>query len=279
MEKTFKKIGLAITFSPTGMALLKEAKRLLDLFDSEIVLIHNGEKTKEAEAELNKLIESSGFHESAVSVEWVKGDIANTIMEKAKDTGVDLLLAGALERENFIRYYSGSVARKIMREANCSLLILTTPSEIPASFKKICVSVDYSLNYERTIKAAYNLAMLENAEEMILIREIQAPGLAMTVQDSGSIREVEAQRLEWEKEERDKLAVLITELNLTGLRINTKCLYGKEGYEANKYVENINGDLFVVSAPKRKLKLFDRIFQHDFEFTLKQIPCPVLIIR
>ena len=172
MEKLFKKLGLAITFSPTGKALLKEAKRLRDIFDSQIVLIHNGEKTNDSVTKLNELIESTGFNTSNVSIEWVSGDIANTIMKKAEETNVDLLLAGALEKENFIRYYSGSVARKIMREAHCSVLILTSPSETPIPFKKFCVSVDYSLQSERTIKAAYNFAMLEHADELILIREI-----------------------------------------------------------------------------------------------------------
>ena len=279
METPFKKLGLAITFSPTGKALLNEAKRLCDLFSAEIVLIHNGEKTIEAELKLNELIESTNFNSSYVNVQWVSGNIADTIILKAKELNVDLLLSGALEKESILKYYAGSVARKIMREAECSVLVLTTPSESPKRFKKFCVSVDYSTQSENTIKTAYNFALLEKAEQLILIREIQAPGLAMTVQDSGSIREAEETRHTWEKEEKDKLEMMIKELNLTELEVQTHCLYGKEGYEANKFVENIKGDIYVVSAPKKKLKLFDRIFQHDFEFTLKQIPCPVLIIR
>lgn len=275
----FKKIGLAITFSPTGKALLYEAGRLVKLFAAEIVLIHNGEKTLEAETKLAELIESAGFNFSSVNIEWVKGDIADTIINKAGEKKVDLLLVGALEKENIIKYYSGSVARKIMRQAGCSVLVLTSPSETPVSFKKFCVSVDYSMQSENAIKTAYDLAMLEKAEKLILIREIQAPGLAMTVQDSGSMREVELARQTWAKEEKDKMEMLIKEMNLTEIDIETHCLYGKEGYEANKFVEQINGDIFVVPAPQKKLKLFDRIFQHDFEFTLKQIPCPVLIIR
>ena len=166
-----------------------------------------------------------------------------------------------------------------MREAKCSVLILTMPSEEPKSFKKFCVSVEYTPQSEEAIKIAYNFALLEQADQLFLIREFQAPGLAMTVHDTGSIREAELTRQRWEKEEKDKMQMLVKELNITGINVETVCLYGKEGYEANKYVENINADIFVVSAPQKKLKLFDRIFQHDIEFTLKQLPCPVLIIR
>ena len=44
MASLFKKLGLAITFSPTGKALLKETKRLSEIFNSGLVLIHVGEK-------------------------------------------------------------------------------------------------------------------------------------------------------------------------------------------------------------------------------------------
>lgn len=275
----FTKIGLAITFSPTGKALLFEAKRLCDLFGAEIVFIHNGERTPETESKLTELISSAGYDNSTVSLEWVKGDIADTIIKKAEEKNIDLLLAGALEKENIIRYYSGSVARKIMREAKCSVLILTSPSDNPISFKKFCVSVDYSHQSEDAVKIAYKFAMLEQAEQLLLIKEFQAPGLAMTVHDTGSIREAELTRQKWEKEEIDKMQMLVKELNLTGINVETICLYGKEGYEANKYVEMINADILVVPAPQKKLKLFDRIFQHDLEFIFKQLPCPVLIIR
>lgn len=275
----FTKIGLAITFSPTGKALLFEAKRLCDLFGAEIVFIHNGERTPETESKLMELISSAGYDISKVSLEWVQGDIAGTIIKKSEEKNVDLLLAGALEKENILKYYTGSVARKIMREAKCSVLILTAPSESPKSFKKFCVSVEYSQQSEEAVKIAYNFALLEKAEKLLLIREFQAPGLAMTVHDTGSIREAELTRQKWEKEEKDKIQMLVKELNLTGVSVETVCLYGKEGYEANKYVESVNGDLYVLAAPQRRLKIFDRIFQHDIEFTLKQLPCPVLITR
>lgn len=60
MSIIFKKIGLAITFSPTGKALLKETKRLAEVFNSQLILIHVGDKTAENEKLLNEAIEVSG---------------------------------------------------------------------------------------------------------------------------------------------------------------------------------------------------------------------------
>jgi len=58
MAQIFEKLGLAITFSPTGKALLKETKRLNEVFNSELILIHVGDKTSENEKLLNEVIEN-----------------------------------------------------------------------------------------------------------------------------------------------------------------------------------------------------------------------------
>ncbi|MCX6152146.1 MAG: universal stress protein [Ignavibacteriales bacterium] len=279
MEKIFKCLGLAITFSPTGKALLMEAKRLRDLFDSKIVFIHVGEKNKEKEKQLVELIGDAGFSKDSFQLEWAKGDIANAIVKKCVETNIDLLIAGALEKENFVKYYFGSVARKLMREAPCSLLIYISPSESPKSFKKFSVSVDYTPRCEETIKIAHKFALLDKAKEFILVRDFQAPALAMTVQDAGSTEEAERIRSEWEKEEHDKMNMLVKELNLTGININIVTLFGKEGWEANRFVGAVQSDIFVVSSPEKRLTFLDRIFQHDLEFTIKELPCPLMLIK
>lgn len=275
----FKKIGLAITFSPTGKALLKETKRLSDLFQAEIILIHIGDQSAETEKKLQELIQSTGLNPQNTKVEWESGDVVPTIIKKVNENNIDLLIAGALEKENLLGYYIGSVARRLMREAPCSILILTEPSEIPKGFKNFCVSVDFTALGERTIKAAYEFALLEKAELLTLIKEFQIPGLAMTVYDTGSMRETEKVRKQWEKEEKEKVEILAKELQLHKIPLDIVCLYGKEGYEANKYINKIDGDIYFVSSPQKRWKFVDRLFQHDLEFTIKQLPCSVFIIR
>lgn len=275
----FKRIGLAITFSPSGKALLAEAARLKKLFDAEIVLIHIGAKTPENRSRLNNMITEAGLSIDSVKLIWEAGDAARTIIRKCDDENIDLLVAGALERETGLKYYIGSVARKIMREAPCSVLIMSSPTVDPKPFKKFCVSVDYTSESETAVRIAYKMALLENATDFILIREFQIPGLAITVSDSGSIEDAEENRLTWQKEEEEKLHIFVNELNLQELEVKCVCLFGKQGWEANKFIREINGDILVVPAPKRRMKFLDRIFQHDLEFILKQLPNSLLIIK
>jgi nucleotide-binding universal stress UspA family protein len=275
----FKKIGLAVTFSPNGKALLLEARRLSGLFGAKLVLIHIGEKNPKTEKELLDLIVSSGIDPNTAEIFWKDGEPAKTILKVCDNENVELLIAGALEKEKALKYYISSIARKIMRESKCSVLIKIFPKNPPAPYTRFCVSTEFSPQGEETIIKAHNFAKLENAKDFTLLKEFQVPGLAMTVYDSGSTRETEQNRLNWQIEEDEKLKLYVKELNLTGLEIKTVCLYGKEGYEAGKYVKSVEGDLLVLTGPKDKLKFFDRVFQHDIEFLFENLPCDLLIVK
>jgi len=166
-----------------------------------------------------------------------------------------------------------------MRDVSCSILILTHAYEEPEPFKKICATVQYNPLGEYAVRKGYEFAKLENAEEFILIKEFEIPGLAITISDSGSVQETEEKRIAWQKEEEQKMKLFAKENSITGEQVKTVCLYGKQGWEAGNYVKEKGGDLLVVPSPPKRIKIFDKIFQHDIEFILKQLPCATLIIR
>ncbi|RPI75336.1 MAG: universal stress protein [Ignavibacteriales bacterium] len=279
MISTFKKLGLAITFSPTGKALLKETKRLTELFNSKLVLIHVGEKNSETERNLDEIIHNAEITPDRVEVIWTQGEPANAILNSSKKAGVDLLIAGALEKEKLIKYYIGSVARKIMREASSSSLILTEPSLNPQPFKKFYISTDFSPESERTIKITYEFALLEKAEEFVIISDYNTPGLASTILDSASMDEIQNTKKLWQAEEEENLKLFVKELNLKGLETKTVSLYGKEGWEATNYARQNEADIFAVTAPQKRLKFIDRLFHHELEYSFENLPSNLLIIR
>lgn len=275
----FKKIGLAITFSPTGKALLEEAGRLKNLFKAELILIHAGEKNSDTEKKLHDLVINCGLLLEEVTFVWVDGKPAKVIINSIKQNGIELLIAGALEKEKAIKYYFGSVARKLMREAPCSLLILTSSVNANKQFKKIAVSVDFSSVSENTVVKAHQFAILEKSEKLIVIREIDITGLSASVSSSSSVSDFELFREKLVNEESAKMNMFLSELNLQGIDIEKVCLSGKEGWEAKKFLKDNNVDLFVFTAPIRRLGIFDRVFQHDLEFIFMDIPCDLFIIE
>ncbi|MHB8579513.1 MAG: universal stress protein [Ignavibacteriaceae bacterium] len=279
MNFPFKKIGLAFTFSPTGLALLIETKRLKELFNSELVLIHSGKRDDEAEQKLNEMIDNSGLDKSVTEIIWGYGNPASAILKAAESANIDLLITGALEKEPVLKYYLGSVARKIMREASSSVLILKSPSEIASDFKKFCVTTDYSQESEAVIKFTYQFALKEKADEFIVLRDIYTPGLSSAEIESGITSKAEEVISIFQKEEEEKLKMFVRELNLKGIPVIVKCLYGREGWAERDFVQNNNIDLFAVNGKTKRFYYFDRIFPSELEFSIKHLPSNLLILR
>jgi nucleotide-binding universal stress UspA family protein len=279
MGKVFNKLGLAVTFSPTGKALLKETKRLQELFSSELLIIHVGTKSIENEAKLNSLIEEAGIKSGGSELVWAKGEPADVILKQSQSAGVDLLIMGALEKETFIKYYLGSIARKVMRESRCSNLIFTEPSEDSKPFKKFYVDTDYSYESARAIKTAFQFALLEGAEEFVIVKDTQLPGVADVILDTGSVQKAENAKNKWLEEESEKLELFVNDLGLKGMKIQLKCVYGKEGWEAGNLARSSNADIYAIAAPTKKLKLIDRVFRHEIEFAFEELPTNLLVIR
>ena len=275
----FSKIGLAISFSPNGKALLKESVRLQKLFGAKLVLIHIGEKNKISEENLADTIESAGLEKQNYEIIWDEGDTASRIIKNSKKVKVDLLVSGALEEENLFKFYFGSIARKLMREFTSTSLILKSPSMEPKSFKKFYLSVDYSHQSEKAIISAYKFAVKEKAEEFVIIRDFYAPVLTASIIDSGASDEINNLKEQWVNEEMEKMKYFIQELNLKEIEPRIVCLYGKKGWEAGNYARQNNADIFVVSSPAKKRRLLDKLFLHNTEFAFEKLPSNLLIIR
>ncbi|HZW38455.1 MAG TPA: universal stress protein [Ignavibacteriaceae bacterium] len=274
----YKNIGLALTFSPTGKALLKEAERIANLFKSKLFLIHIGKKDDAIIAQLNMFISDSGF-ESKFEIIWADGDPAKEILKASEYHKISLLIVGALEKESFIKYYVGSVARKIMRKASCNVIVLKAPSQEPKPFKKFYVSTEFTPEGEKTIKTAYLFALMEEADEFVIIKDFYIPGFASALQELDSLNELENTRIEMQNDEEMKLKLFVNELNLKGVPIKTVSLYGKEGWESSNYARLNSADIYCITSPAGKLNLIDRIFPHEAEYTFEHLPSNLLIVR
>lgn len=278
MAAPFQKIGLAVTFSPTGKILLEEAHRLRNLFNSKLVLIHIGERNIEIENRFYKKLNEASINKEDVQIVWRDGDPAKEIIKTCESENIDLLIAGALEKENIVKYYLGSVARKIMKESVASVLILKSPIK-SKTFKKICVLVEYSSQGEKTIKIAHQLATLENADEFLLVKDFFVPGLTATLQDTSSYEKFNPIIEKWKFDEEEKMKLFLNELNLKGINYKIKCLYGKKGLESRNFVKNNNVDLFILAGQKKRLKLFDAFFPTENEYIYDELPSNLLIIK
>jgi nucleotide-binding universal stress UspA family protein len=275
-----KRIGLAIAFSPTAPAMLKETWALVKNFKAELVLIHVGKNKEENREKLFELLNQHVAHEIVPTVIVEDGDPVNKILQACKQEQIDLLVVGALKKEKLLKYYIGTIARKIMRKADCSLLVITNPTlEVPTSFKNIVVNAEDSPYVEDALKIACLLASVSKSPWIHVVREIKLYGLAMASFDQQSEEEYSEVRQNLLRQEAHHVERMLGNVSHSHCKINIKMLSGKSGFELVKFANSKNADLLVVGAPKQKFKLFDRVFTHDLEYVFADLPCNLLIVH
>ena len=272
-------IGLAIAFSPTAERMLAEAVHLTHQFRARLVLIHVGDHGTQEDQLLQSLLEKSGISKESVTLRWEKGDAARAILKACEAEQVDLLLAGALKKEDLLHYYLGTIARHFMRRAQCSVLLLTQPSSEPEGFKNIVVDAEDRPNLQETISLACQLGNKEKSCWVHVVRELNMYGLAMSASDQCSEDEYENIRHGLVKDEIEKVEKLLQKIHYEHLKINIKVVSGKSGFELAQFARRKQADLLVVGAPPRRFKLLDRVFTHDLEYVFADLPCNLLIVQ
>ena len=280
MIPVIRKIGLAVAFSPRIEALLAETARLKKMWDAELLLIHVGDRKDDLEQRLQQLLVSAGLGaDSSVKIFWENGKPSERILSTCRKERIDLLIAGALKKENIVQYYLGTVARKIVRKADCSVLLLTNPSKPSRPFRNVVVNAEDSPFVEEAIITACHIGLKDKADWLHVVREIKLYGLAMTVSEQYSEDEYENVRQNLVKDEIANVEKILQRIPHEGLKVNIKLVSGKSGFELAKFAQRKQADLLVVGAPPRKFSLFDRVFTHDQEYLFADLPCNLLIIN
>jgi nucleotide-binding universal stress UspA family protein len=275
----FETIAVAISFSPSCLPILLEAKRLADVCNATLLLLHIGEKSSEKDQELDVLMAKASIDANKTRVIWMEGEPVDTILRLCKLNIVDLLVLGALEKENLLKFYIGSIARNISRKAKCSVLLLTNPSTKPHKFKKFIVNGVENPKTIHTVNTALYLAKRLGVNDVTIVNEVHLPGLAMAIADDSTAPEAKEFKKHINEDYTEDLQSLIEKCDAGDIKVTDKIIKGKPGYAISKYASDKKADLLVINSPDTNLNLFDRIFTHDIEFILADLPCNVLIVH
>jgi len=279
MTPSFKKIVLAVAFSPTASAMVSIGGRLARYFDAQLILIHVGIRNSEQEQQMSLLLTHSGVSQENIKVIWESGDPAKRILKVCRDEKADLLIAGALKRENLVKYYIGTIARKIMRKAECSVLMVNNPTLESIAFRNIVVNAEDSPYVEDAISLACQMGNRSHASWVHIVRELKLYGLTMVAKDNCSEEEYDDVRQKLVKDEIEKVEEILHQLPVEKPKLNIKIISGKSGFELSRFAERKHADLLVVSAPQGKSSFLDRVFPHDLEYIFADLPCTLLVVH
>ncbi|MGB4742028.1 MAG: universal stress protein [Flavobacteriaceae bacterium] len=277
----FKTIGIGVTFSPNLEANINEAARLALCFGSKLVLIHVGESSEEKSTTFRKFL--SPFENQGLEYElfYKSGDPVDVILTSTKEKKVDLLIIGALKKENFLKYYLGSIARKITRQASCSVLLLINPSVDRVPCEHIVVNGLKDPKTKETVNTAFLVGHKLGVGKITVVEEIDQEEVSVKVDDDKTLRKstIIKERLRLREEARVKKVLDSIPADYTkDITIKSQPIFGKRGYSIGHYAQVARADLLVMNAPS-KMTFWDRLFPHDIEHILTELPTDVLIVQ
>lgn len=278
---SFDKILIGIAFSPNIVANIHEAVRLANMFNAELVCVHVGEKTREKETQLQEIFEQAPALLNKKTFLYQSGNPVEVILETCATQNIDLLILGALQKENIYKYYVGSIARILTRKAPCSVLLLIKHSIERAPCKHIVVNGLKDPKTEETIHTSFYVSKGLGCQKVTIVEEVTQQEIHAKANDDVSLRKmkIEKERIANREEIRVKdILTHISQENKENIAIKTQSIFGKRGYSIGHYARVVRADLLIMNSPN-KATLWDRLFPHDMEYILSELPTDVLIVK
>jgi nucleotide-binding universal stress UspA family protein len=272
-SSTYKTIAVATTFSPRFKRVLAEAKRIRDRFAAELHLIHVGKRNQETPKKFSDVLAELGLPTDS-PVHYEEGDPAEGILAALAREKIDMLIAGALEKEIVLHQFLGNVARRLVREANCSVMLFTHPQKNPKPLRRIVFIADHSKDELHALKTTLLLAEAESCERLYVIEIVTAfdeARASMVADPNASPAHKPKHAAE------DALDELVLSAGTTEVPIETRSIRGATGLAASDFVRSVEADLLVVSLPKSRGSV--QQLPSNIAWVSDVIPCNLWVIR
>jgi nucleotide-binding universal stress UspA family protein len=268
-------IAVATTFSPRFWQVLSEAKRIRDRFSSDLRLIYVGEPNEETAAKFRDVLMKLSLPKES-TIHYEQGDPAGSILRALANNKIDMIVAGALEKEVVLHQFLGNVARRLVREAPCSVMLFTRPEVEPKQLRRIVFVADdsYSSHALEALKKTLQLASAEACERLYVIRIFTTfdEARASRQRDSGS--DEKSRTLD---DEEAALERFVLSAGTTEVPIEARCIRGNTGLAAADFVQSVEADLLVV--PVRPGANGDKTLPSNIAWITDVIPCNLWVIR
>jgi len=269
----YKSIAVATTFSPRFKHVLAEAKRIRDRFGAELHLIYVGTRNEETPGKFSDVLAELELPIDS-PIHYEEGDPAEAILAVLARENIDVLVAGALEKEVVLHPFLGNVARRLVREANCSVMLFTHPERKPKPLRRIVFVADHSPQGLVALKTTLMLAEAESCERLYVI------GIVTAFDEARASIASEATGTETDKPnhtDEDPLEEFVLSAGATEVPIETRFIRGATGLAASDFVRSVEADLLVVPLPKSR-ETVQRL-PSNIAWVSDVIPCNLWIVR
>ncbi|MEY2557114.1 MAG: hypothetical protein QOE34_539 [Verrucomicrobiota bacterium] len=272
IDPPYRTVAVASTFSPRFLQVLAEAKRIRDRLCDQLHLIYVGKGDEETARKFAAALRELELPADS-PIHYQEGDPAVAILQAATLNRVDLIVAGALEKEAALRQFLGNVARRVVRDASCSVMLITKPDQEPKPFCRIVLMAEYSDHGRAALHKALRLAALEQCEKLFVIR-------LYTTFDEARVKtrdrspEAGSEGPRTLEEEEVALEQFIDSAGQTDVPIEARCIRGNTGYAVLDFVQSVEAMMLVVPDDPDTVGLPTHI-----EWVTDVIPCNLWVIR
>ena len=183
-----------------------------------------------------------------------------------------MIVAGALEKEVVLHPFLGNVARRLVREAPCSVMLFTHPDAEPKPLRRIVFVAEYSDHARAALKRTFQLALAESCERLYVIRIITTFDQARA-----SLQAEEGDKVKTDDDEEAELEKFVLSAGATEVPIEARCIRGNTGFAAADFVQSVQADLLVVPLPSSANG--DQALPSNIAWITDVIPCNLWVIR
>jgi nucleotide-binding universal stress UspA family protein len=269
----YKTIAVATTFSPRFRQVLAEAKRIRDRFSADLHLIHVGRRNAETASKFRAVFAELDLPSDS-PIHYEQGDPAEAILGALAREKVDVLVAGALEKEIVLHPFLGNVARRLVREARCSVILFTHPEENPKPLRRIVFIADCSEDGVVALKTTLQLAAAELCERLYVI------GIITAFDEARASIAGEAAGAPTRKSNDghdNALEEFVLSAGATNVPVETRFIRAATGLAASDFVRSVEADLLVVPLPKSQGMV--QQLPSNIAWVSDVIPCNLWVIR
>ncbi|MEX1119979.1 MAG: universal stress protein [Terrimicrobiaceae bacterium] len=242
------------------MAVLSEADAFVRKVGSGLEVLHAAERTEEKE---KRFQESFTNLNGNPRVHWVPGENpGESLLNAARTNGHDLLIAGALEREpgQDARAFTGSVARLLLGEAPCDLLLLPRPNEGAPSIDNAFFAVEPGENITPfVLEAAAALGL-----QKVTLAVAETPFAAAIAASRG---ETPLDPSHWADE-------ISETIEKAGIEVDAIRIGSNTGFGLCDAVQGFGADLLIVQATRKHGKI---ILPTHMDWLRQVIPTRLLV--
>jgi nucleotide-binding universal stress UspA family protein len=253
--KKYQRIAVASAFSPTFASVLEDAKRFADHCGATLDVIHAGERTEEKETRFREVLGPT------THIHWVSGETpAKAIATKSGD--FDLLIAGALKRDDSDKPFTSGVARDLLRNMTGDLLLAPAANVDPKPFQHAVFAIEPGEDDGTFIVEASAVLGFKKAT----LAAIETPFAAAMASSRG----------EEPRDVRDWTDKVIEKARANGLEAESWIVTSNTGYPLYEAIQGMAADLLVV---KTETKSHLHSLPMHMDWLYQVIPLRLLVVK